>query len=398
MATVERRQQRRSDGSLGAVRYRVHWRDPAGKQRSRTFARRRDADQWALHVEHQKLTGAYVDPKAGRITLREYAEQWRASKVWARNTGDRFESTVRLHLYPALGDRPLATIRRSDVQSWVKGMSRTLAPATVAVAATGLSSIMKAAVSDRLIAASPCVDVELPRDPATEVVPPTPEQVELLARHIAPEWRAAIAVGAGLGVRVGELLGLSADRVDFLRRTVRVDRQAQPVKGAGVELVTLKTDASVRTIPLPDATAAALSAHIARYGLGERDAIFHTRGTLVRRQRLSYAIGAAVEKAVAETERREKVAAAAARRETRDVPRPLPDGMRFHDLRHFYASLLIEGGASVKTVQRRLGHASAVETLDTYGHLWPDNEEQTRAVIDAVLSPLVAALLPAVAR
>ena len=64
----------------------------------------------------------------------------------------------------------------------------------------------------------------------------------------------------------------------------------------------------------------------------------------------------------------------------------LPDTASFHDLRHFYASLLIRHGESVKTVQARLGHASAAETLDTYSHLWPDSEDTTRAAVDAVLS------------
>ena len=62
--------------------------------------------------------------------------------------------------------------------------------------------------------------------------------------------------------------------------------------------------------------------------------------------------------------------------------------IRFHELRHYYASLLIRHGESVKTVQARLGHASASETLDTYSHLWPDNDERTRAAVDGVLRNL----------
>jgi integrase len=58
----------------------------------------------------------------------------------------------------------------------------------------------------------------------------------------------------------------------------------------------------------------------------------------------------------------------------------LPEGFRFHDLRHYLASLLIAGGADVKVVQARLRHASAKRTLDTYGHMWPDADESTRAV------------------
>lgn len=66
----------------------------------------------------------------------------------------------------------------------------------------------------------------------------------------------------------------------------------------------------------------------------------------------------------------------------------LPAGATFHDLRHFYASLLIDRGCSVKTVQRRLGHQSATETLDTYGHLWPDSDDETRVAVDQVLASL----------
>ncbi len=65
--------------------------------------------------------------------------------------------------------------------------------------------------------------------------------------------------------------------------------------------------------------------------------------------------------------------------------RGLPKGTGMHALRHYYASLLIRYGESVKTVQARLGHASAAETLDTYSHLWPDSDDRTREAVDAVL-------------
>ncbi len=66
------------------------------------------------------------------------------------------------------------------------------------------------------------------------------------------------------------------------------------------------------------------------------------------------------------------------------------DGLHFHDLRHYYASLLIRHGESVKTVQARLGHANAVETLDTYSHLWPDSDDRTREAVDLVLTNFLA--------
>jgi integrase len=64
----------------------------------------------------------------------------------------------------------------------------------------------------------------------------------------------------------------------------------------------------------------------------------------------------------------------------------LPEGFRFHDLRHFYASLLISSGLDVKVVQSRLRHASAKTTLHTYAHLWPDSDDSTRAAIDSAIT------------
>jgi integrase len=75
-----------------------------------------------------------------------------------------------------------------------------------------------------------------------------------------------------------------------------------------------------------------------------------------------------------------------AMRKARSKVKGLPTGFRYHDLRHYFASLLIADGADVKTVQARLRHSSAKTTLDTYGHIWPDRDESTRAAVDAVLT------------
>jgi len=73
-------------------------------------------------------------------------------------------------------------------------------------------------------------------------------------------------------------------------------------------------------------------------------------------------------------------------RKARKEVQGLPAGFRYHDLRHYFASLLIASGADVKAVQARLRHASAKTTLDTYGHIWPDRDESTRAAVDAVIT------------
>jgi integrase len=124
----------------------------------------------------------------------------------------------------------------------------------------------------------------------------------------------------------------------------------------------LETAAPVRTIPMPQVVVEALAAHPVEYEPGPDDVIFTNEAAqMVRRTGFGNRWRSAV------------------------LLAELPKGTRFHDLRHFYASLLIRHGESVKVVQQRLGSASATETLDTYSHLWPDSEDRTRAAVDAVL-------------
>ena len=122
-----------------------------------------------------------------------------------------------------------------------------------------------------------------------------------------------------------------------------------------------KTAASRRVVPLPQVAVDVLAAHLARFPASPDGFVFtNEQGEPIRRTRFS------------------------------DVCRPAVTaagvtGRTFHDLRHFYASLLIRHGESVKVVQERLGHASPVETLETYAHLWPDSDDRTRAAVDSVL-------------
>src|SRR5918995_1478459 len=115
-------------------RWRARYRDPAGKEHARHFARKVDAEKWLTGVEHSKLTGGYVDPRAGRVTFADYAHQWQAAQVWRRSSAAAAETSLRQHALPRFGKRPLASIRPSEVQTWVRELSDTLAPATVRLA------------------------------------------------------------------------------------------------------------------------------------------------------------------------------------------------------------------------------------------------------------------------
>jgi integrase len=196
----------------------------------------------------------------------------------------------------------------------------------------------------------------------------TSEQVLALAGTVPERYRALVIAGAGTGLRPGELFGLELDCVDFLRRTIRVDQQLARVPGGGVGLTPPKTPASYRTVPLPQTVADVLAAHLARWSPYPELGVVFTSGTGGPVQQQPWA-------AVWETARRRA---------------GLPEWATPHDLRHHYASVLIRSGASVKVVQTRLGHASAKTTLDTYGHLFPDEEDRTRAAVDAAFAAAVS--------
>jgi integrase len=329
----------------------------------RTFDRKVDAQRWLDERTAAIVTGQFVDPKAGRQTLRGYAELWRASQVHRPTTTAHVETMLRRHVYPTLGDRPLSSVLPSDVQALVKRLSTTLAPSTVGVIHRILAGIFKAAVRDRRIVASPFKGPNCPERTSRPdgVEPLTLDAVRALTGAMPDRHRALITLAAGTGIRQGEALGLSIDRVDFLRRALTVDRQLVTLPGRPPYLAAPKTQASVRTIPLPQLVVDALAAHLAVW---PADALLFTTevGTPIRRTAFSARVWRPAVKAAG-----------------------LPTSVTFHALRHFYAPLLIRHGESVETVQARLGHASAAETLDDYSHLWPDSDDRTRAAVDSVL-------------
>lgn len=363
MAHIKDLRQRKA-AYTGERPYLARYRDPFGKEHTKTFRTQRDARNWLNEQEVAKTRGDWVDPAAGKITFQEFAEQWRAVQVWRPSTTDQVENYLRVRVYPNLGHRPLIAVRPSHVQALIKSLSVELAPGTVETIYRHVAAVFKAAVRDRVIGRTPCEGITLPKAIKDhKVVPLEIDQVRAVADEMPDRWQAAVWVAAGLGLRQGEVLGLTVDRVDFLRRQVKVDRQMMTLSNHAPQFAPPKTKASYRTVPLPDSVAIVLSEHVRQFPPNEDGLLFSMEdGRPVRRQRMSDAWRRAAVKA------------------------ELPEGTTFHATRHFYASLLIRHGESVKTVQNRLGHASAVETLDTYGHLWPDSEDRTRSAVDTVFN------------
>lgn len=342
-------------------RWLARWRDANGEQRKRGFDKKAEAEAQLATVRADLLRGVYIDPAAGRVTLRNFGDsKWLPAQVHLRpNSATLYGAHLRNHIYPLLGGNRLGQLKRSDMKSFVAALTKTLAPATVHTVFAVLRSLMQSAVDDGLIPGNPCSRVPLPLVERGLVEPLPAEAIHALVKAITPRYAVTVWLAAGAGLREGEALGLIVPRVEFLARRLLVHKQMQ-----NGELVELKTKASRRTVPLDDVVINALSAHLQRWPASKPAQLVVTNRLRkpVQRSSFGYCWREAVEAA------------------------GLPKGTRFHDLRHFYASALIAANLHPKTIQVRLGHATIAETMDTYGHLFPDAESQGRGALDAALA------------
>lgn len=243
MAHVERR---------GQGRWRARYRGPDGRERSKTFDRRVDAERWLAGVAVARARGEWVDPALGRTTLAEWTERWWPTTANLRpSTRARDETYLRCYVLPAFGAWRLADVGQLDVSTWVAELSASgRAPATVQKAYQLLGKVMGAAVDAGLLARSPCQWVPLPRVEREEMRFLDPAEVARLADAFDPRYRALVFVASYGGLRLGELAGLRRHRVDLLRGTVAVAEIAVEVRGT-VHVGQPKTKAGRRTVGLP---------------------------------------------------------------------------------------------------------------------------------------------------
>ena len=345
---------------LPSGRWLLRWHQD-GRQPSKSFDTQAEAKTFWMTMQADRARGTWIDPRDAAVTFQSYAEEWRQGRVGARATANLIEISLRKHLYPTIGSVPLSKLRPTQLQNALAALRGELAPSSIKLVHQHLRQVLQAAVKDRLLASNPASGLTLPRVDPVELVIPTPEEVQAIAAAIGPRHRALVAVGAGLGLRQGEALGLSRDRVNFLKRTVTIDRQVKRA-ASGVAFGALKTERSYRTIPLPAGISEALARHIEQYPGDDPDGLLFTAplGGHVRADGWNHSAW--------------KPAAAAAGR---------PE-LGFHVLRHFYASALIRAGLSAPAVARRMGNSPAM-VLSTYAHLWRDDDDRTREAVDQML-------------
>lgn len=341
-------------------------RDALGRKRSKTFPRKSDAERWEREQLARRDRGQEIDiDTARRMTVQQYGEQWRVIQPHRPLTAKKVEGCMRLHVYPHLGHRKLAAVRPSEVKAWYARLP--LAESSKRIVYGWLAALFASAVHDRLIAESPCtLAVGTTKHPPIEAL--TIVQVNALVDATFERHQVLFETIAGTGLRGGEARGLTVDRVDFIRRQVKVDRQLATLTGRQVEFGPPKSDAGYRTVPITERLAQRLSQHVQQYGTGQDGLLFTT------------STGAPISRAVLSQVWRTAV---------RRSAEPIPDWATVHDLRHHYASLLIASGCNVKQVQRVMGHESAGMTLDVYGHLFPNDDDAIRSALSAHHEPVV---------
>src|SRR4051794_6823213 len=332
------------------------YRDAAGKQHTRQFDRKRDADRWEQEQKAAIRNDTWVDPGRSKMTVGEWSETWMAGRVHLKpKTLSSYRSLLTTRVLPTWDKVALTRIRHSDVVAWVAAMRGELSASRTRQAYHLLSSMLDDAVKDYRLTRNPASGVDLPRLPKSERRYLTHQQLADLADGCGPH-RLMVLVAGYTGLRWGELTGLRISRVQPLRGRIDVVEAVTEVDGRMI-FGTPKTHQH-RSVVVPRFLREELAQQLA--GKAADDLVFGSRNrTPLRVQnfrrdwfdRAADAVGLA--------------------------------GLTPHELRHTAASLAISSGASVKAVQSMLGHASAQMTLDRYGHLFPDELDAVADRLDA---------------
>ena len=269
--------------------YQAVWREHANAaDKTKEFRRKGDAERFLIDVQHRLMTGAYTDPVLGRTPFREVADRYLSLGVWKPKSRQTATEKLR-YAIDKFGDRPIVSIHKGDVQALISELSNILSPSTIRIVRQHVGATFARAIDDKLIVANPAVGVRLPRVETPSVVPLTADQVQLLLDAADPWYRVAIVIGAGIGPRSSEAAGLTVDRVDFLRRTTRVDRQwQQATQTTTGGFTTTKTRASNRVIPTSQWVLDEIAAHLARRPAGEHGVIVTPDGQPLDAARWGY--------------------------------------------------------------------------------------------------------------
>lgn len=347
----------------GKVVYRVQFKDQHGKRHEITAGPlKKHAEALLSTVLEQVNAGTYgVDFE--RLTFPELCEQFLVNKKSSVKslTWEDYERNIRNHLVPLFGDILITEIRPSDVQKMIPYLEgKGLSSASAGKALRYLKAILRYAYSLDLINSDPTKPIRAPRIVRQEVDFLSPKETRDLLKAADEDMRAILATACYAGLRQGEILALRWKDVDFDEHRIRVVRTYHYSHGFSEP----KTKSSRRAVPIPSTLVSILENYCALRGEHDPDSLVFVnqsgkpidRRNLVRRNF-------------------NKTLKAAALRH-----------IRFHDLRHTYASLAIASGMDPKALQQAMGHSSIRITLDIYGHLYPGSYDNALQKLEALIS------------
>ncbi|MFH8481659.1 tyrosine-type recombinase/integrase [Streptomyces sp. NPDC018055] len=363
------------------LRYRARYIGPDGTEKSKSFPdkQKRKAETWLSNVEADMSRGDYIAPEAGKVTFEQYATRWMKTQMTDPATREAVEMRLRLHALPHIGMRPIGSFNPTHLRLWMRGLEDAgLSAAYRRGIFAHVSTVFTAAVEDRVIRANPCSarSVKAPRLDPRKIKPWPAERVKAVREALPEKYRAMVDAAAGCGLRQGEVFGLAAEDVDFLGGVLHVVRQVKLLRGRPV--FARPKGGKERDVPLPESIAFGLAGHLTRMPAAEVTLPWKTldgppvTAALIFRSPEGHALN---RNKFNDRQWRPALRAAGVA-EGRD------NGM--HALRHFYASVLLDAGESIKALSEYLGHHDPGFTLRTYTHLMPSSETRTRAAVDAV--------------
>jgi integrase len=351
-------------------------RDTTGTKRyaSRTVTgTRRDADRELSRLLVEADEGRFVATAA--MTLDLLLDRWLEVKALSvePSTLGSYRWIVKTYVRPGLGDRKIGALRPIDLDMFYAELSgRGLSARTVRICHTVLRQSLEQARRWGFIARSPAVDASPPPQRCTEVIPPTPAEVLRLldaAHDEDPEFGVYLWVLAATGCRRGEACALRWIDIDLERGEVAIRRSMAHFDGVLREKDT-KTHAS-RRLAVDPATVELLRQHRLRQ----------------RERSLVLGVPLADDAALfADAAGRPWRPDVCTNRFGRLRARLGLDRVRLHDLRHFVATVLTDGGIPIGTVSTRLGHSQLSTTLDLYTHAVPATDQKAAAYLGTLLT------------
>lgn len=352
--------------------YEVRLRTPDGRELSKTFSDLSTAKRWRVEQQRARNRGLWIDPRFSRTTFGKWSEEWLRSNPLKRERTLYRDRQVLNIVNVSWGLRPMDSLTPEDCRRLVNGwIAKGYASSSIQRMAAVVKAILNSAVEADLIGRSPWRGVKTPQVVFVRKESLSPSEVFALANEVRGESRLVILTAALCGLRFGECAGLRIMDVDLDRQTVSVRRSLGEV-GGRVVINPPKSRAGDRTLLMPQVLLTFLASHVAHRSLvaGPSDLLF----TSAHGGPLRYGNFRSREFAPA-------------------CERLGLDGVTFHDLRRFNATLMVTSGVDVKTVQVRLGHSDPRITLAAYALMTSESEQKAVAVIEEA-----TLLLPALNR